>query len=459
VAETLLQPPPAPTAPATAEIETEIVELGRRLGERGRSLRAARRGAYDRGMNLVSADPQLRAALFRLVDVAPACAGAEELADHLAAYLDEVESEALPAALGGRAADSPLLSRATGRLAASMVRQMAGRFIVGESIAEAAPTLRRLWTNGVAATVDLLGEATVTHAEGRAYADRCEEALRALASASAGWPGRPLLEADSIGLLPRVNLSVKVTALTPLIRAQAPQRAREDAAAQLRRLLRLAKEIGAHLHVDMESMDSRELILDLVLDLLGEPEFADGPSAGLVLQAYLRDCEDLLDRVLERTAAAERAVPLTVRLVKGAYWDHETIEAAQHGWQPPVWTEKAESDRCFERVSRRLIDAFPLVRTAIASHNLRSVAHAASYARARGLGAGDVEFQVLRGLGDELQEALAAAGLRCRTYCPVGDMVAGMAYLVRRLLENTSNASFLASQAGGTDAEELLRAP
>ena len=459
MAETLLETEPAPAAAPVPEIEAEILALGRRLGERHRSLQGVRRGAHDRAMNLVAADPQLRSALFRLVDVAPACAGAPELADHLAAYLDDVESEALPVALGGRAADSALLGRATGRVAASLVRQMAGRFIVGESIADAAPTLRRLWGGGVAATVDLLGEATVTEAEGRAYADRCEEALRALASASAGWPARPLLEADSVGPLPRVNLSVKVTALTPLVRPQAPERARADAAAHLRRLLRLAKELGAHLHIDMESMDSRELVLGLVLDLLDEPEFADGPAAGLVLQAYLRDCEDLVDRVLERTAAAGRAVPLTIRLVKGAYWDHETIEAAQHGWQPPVWTEKAESDRCFERVSRRLIDAFPLVRTAIASHNLRSVAHAAAYARARGLAAGDVEFQVLRGLGDELQDALAAAGLRCRTYCPVGDLVAGMAYLVRRLLENTSNASFLASRAGGAGAEELLRAP
>ncbi|HZO07402.1 MAG TPA: proline dehydrogenase family protein, partial [Solirubrobacterales bacterium] len=152
-------------------------------------------------------------------------------------------------------------------------------------------------------------------------------------------------------------------------------------------------------------------------------------------------------------------VPLTVRLVKGAYWDHETIESAQNGWVPPVWTEKVESDRCFERLSRRLLDAFPLVRTAIASHNLRSVAHAVAYARHLGLGPADLEVQVLRGLGDDLQDAVTGAGLRCRTYCPVGDIVAGMAYLVRRLLENTSNTSFLASRANGSDLDQLLARP
>ncbi|MBS1868616.1 MAG: proline dehydrogenase family protein [Actinobacteria bacterium] len=441
------------------DLEPQLLALGRELSERRSPLHAATRGAYDRAMALAASDPQLRAALFRLVDVAPACAGSAELAEHLAAYLEELDEPAPPVALGTRAATSPLARRATGRVAATLVRSMAGRFIVGESVAAAAPVLGRLWQRNTAVTVDLLGEATVTPAEGEAYARRCHEALISLTAASKAWPERPLLERDGIGRLPRVNLSVKVTALTPLTRAEAPDRGRLDAARHLRALLRRAKELNAHLHVDMESMASRELILELVLDLLDEPEFADGPSTGLVLQAYLRDSEELLDRILERTAAAQRAVPLTVRLVKGAYWDHETIEAAQNGWTPPVWTDKAESDRCFERLTRRLLDAHPLVRTAIASHNLRSVAHAVAYARHVGLQPRDFELQVLRGLGDDLQDALAAAGLRGRTYCPVGDMVAGMAYLVRRLLENTSNTSFLASRASGSDLEELLRRP
>ncbi|MBS1862953.1 MAG: proline dehydrogenase family protein [Actinobacteria bacterium] len=442
-----------------AELEPEVRDLGRKLGRSASSSRGAKHAAYDRAMTLVAGNEELRAALFRLVDVAPACANPAELAEHLAAYLDGVEAGGLPLILGLRAAGSPRLHTATGRGAAAAVRQMAGRFIVGETIPEAVPTLREFWTQEVATTVDLLGEATVTRAEGQAYADRCDRALVDLAEAARSWPARPLLEADSAGPLPRVNLSVKVTALTPLVRPEAPERGREDARHHLLRLLRRADEVGAHLHVDMESMDSRELILDLVLDLLDRPEFADGPSVGLVLQAYLRDSEEILDRILERAAGSGRRLPLSVRVVKGAYWDHEKIEAAQNGWTPPVWTEKVETDRCFERICRRLVDAFPLVRPAFASHNLRSVAFAATYARQAGLATGDIEIQVLRGLGDELQEAIAGAGFRCRTYCPVGDMVSGMAYLVRRLLENTSNASFLASQAAGSDLDELLRRP
>jgi RHH-type proline utilization regulon transcriptional repressor/proline dehydrogenase/delta 1-pyrroline-5-carboxylate dehydrogenase len=209
----------------------------------------------------------------------------------------------------------------------------------------------------------------------------------------------------------------------------------------------------------MESFDSREAITDLVLDLLAEPEFSGGPSAGLVLQAYLRDSPELLDRILAWTAEHPRAHPLVIRLVKGAYWDHEVVDARQHGWEPPVFEVKAESDQNFEELTRRLLDARPAVRVAIASHNLRSLAHAVAYNRASGRPDTDVELQVLRGLGDDLQDALAASGLRVRTYCPVGDLVSGMAYLVRRLLENTSNDSFLHEQASGIPLEELLAAP
>ncbi len=209
----------------------------------------------------------------------------------------------------------------------------------------------------------------------------------------------------------------------------------------------------------MESLDSREAVLELVLALLDEDEFADGPSSGLVLQAYLRDSPDQGAQVIEWAGRTRRTPPLTVRLVKGAYWDHELVQARQHGWPVPVFEDKPECDRNFESLTRELLDARPNLRLAVASHNLRSVAHAIAYNRVSGGEDRDLELQVLRGLGDELQHALAAKGFRVRTYCPVGDLVAGMAYLVRRLLENTSNESFLSEQARGTPLQQLLAAP
>ena len=264
------------------------------------------------------------------------------------------------------------------------------------------------------------------------------------------------------GPIPRENLSVKVSALTPLLRPDAPALGQADAAPRLRELLRHAGRLGAHLHIDMESFDSREAVTDLVLELLGEDEFRAGPSAGLVLQAYLRDSPELAARIVDWASGAGRAAPLVVRLVKGAYWDHEVVLARQHGWSTPVFEVKAESDRNFEALTRRAArgpGGRRRLRLAVASHNLRSLSHAIAANRALGFADADLELQVLRGLGDDLQHALAARGHRVRAYCPVGDLVAGMAYLVRRLLENTSNESFLHEQAAGRPLDELLAAP
>ena len=169
--------------------------------------------------------------------------------------------------------------------------------------------------------------------------------------------------------------------------------------------------------------------------------------------------DHILDSILAWARESPRTPPLVVRLVKGAYWDHEIVEARQHGWETPVFEVKAECDRNFELLTRRLLAARPAVRVAVASHNLRSISHAIAYNRRSGGQERDLELQVLRGLGDELGHALAAQGFRVRVYCPVGDLVAGMAYLVRRLLENTSNESFLHEQAMGVPLEELLAAP
>ncbi len=441
-------------------LERQTHEIGAELAAAFPSgARHPMRALDSRAMELASSDKELKAAIFRFVDVTPACRSLDDLARHLHDFLEEVPEAPPPIAAAMRIAHTRAGRTALGAAAAAGVKHMAHRFIVAESPAEALGGLRSLWVAGVASSVDLLGEATVTESEADHYAKRCDEALEQIAVASRSWPARPMLEQDSSGPIPRANVSVKVSALTPLLRPDAPELGRRDAAGRLRPLLAHARELGAHVHIDMESLDSREAVLQLVLDVLSEPELRDGPSAGLVLQAYLRDSPDQLSQILDWAAATNRAPPLQIRLVKGAYWDHEFAQARQHGWPTPVFEVKAECDRNFEELTRRLLAARPTVRVAVASHNLRSVAHAIAASRLLGGDDRDLELQVLRGLGDELQEALASQGLRVRAYCPVGDLVAGMAYLVRRLLENTSNESFLFEQAQGTPLEELLAAP
>jgi proline dehydrogenase len=412
-----------------------------------------------KAMEMASQDEELRAALFRFVDVTPACTSLDDLARHLTAYLGEVDEHPPPIQAAMRMSGTKPGRAALGAAAAAGVRHMAHRFIVGETPRAALRHIRGLWDHGAAVSLDLLGEATVTQPEADRYAARCLDALETLAEAAPRWPERPVLERDSLGPVPRVNVSVKVSALSPLLRPEAPDVGRDDAARRMRPLLLRAKELGAHLHIDMESVDTLEATLRLVFDLLGEPDFRDGPSTGIVLQAYLRESPDQLDQVVEWVRSAGREPPLVVRLVKGAYWDHEVVEARQHGWTPPVFEDKADSDRNFERLTLRLLEGWPHVRPAIASHNLRSVAHAVAANRAAGRADNDLELQVLRGLGDDLAAALADQGMRVRIYCPVGDMVAGMAYLVRRLLENTANESFLNDLQRGVPVERLLAAP
>jgi proline dehydrogenase len=446
-------------APPQPQIEPAVDAVGSDLARHfPRPSRSPAAIVERRLMRRMVEDPQLRAALFRFVDVRPACATQADVVRHLEELLADAH-DSPTAQRVTRLVGAPGLTRPTAFAAAGGVKHMAHRFIVGADAGNALAELSRLWRSGVASTVDLLGEATVTEAEADRYAERCEDALRTLSASAVRWPAQPQLEHDGAGPLSRVNLSVKVSALTPLLRANAPQRGIDGARERLRQLLRVARELGAHLHIDMESFDTREAITELTLELLAEPEFAAGPSAGIVLQGYLVESGEHLDALLDWARAHPRAHPLTIRLVKGAYWDHEVVQATQHGWPVPVFSDRRATDRQFELLTRRLLDSVPLIRVAIASHNLRSIAHAAAYADALGLDQRALELQVLRGLGDETQAAIAASGRRVRTYCPVGDLVAGMAYLVRRLLENTSNDSFLAAHAAGADLATLLEAP
>ncbi len=446
------------------ELDREVQAWGRRLarGSRAATARTPAALAERRLMRTVIADPRLRAALFRFVDVRPACRDRRDLVRHLQEYMAEAGDSSRAARRLATLLARPALSPPAGTAAALGVAAMAHRFIAGQDAGAAEGELTALWDSGRCATLDLLGEATLTEREGDAYAARCATTLRALTALSGGWQTQPLLEQDGLGPLPRANLSVKVSALTPHLRANAPARALEAARGRLLELLRLARDLGAHLHVDMESLDTRESITELVLELLSLDEFAAGPSAGIVLQGYLTDSDEELDRLLAWLGEQPRSAPFTVRLVKGAYWDHEAVLAAQHGWQVPVFTNRRSCDRHYEHLTRRLLDARAgglALRPAIASHNLRSLAHALAYSDSLGLPADAVELQVLRGLGDETGAAIAAAGRRVRVYCPVGDLVAGMAYLVRRLLENTSNDSFLAAQTTGAGLDLLLTRP
>ncbi|HZN36215.1 MAG TPA: bifunctional proline dehydrogenase/L-glutamate gamma-semialdehyde dehydrogenase, partial [Pirellulaceae bacterium] len=192
--------------------------------------------------------------------------------------------------------------------------------------------------------------------------------------------------------------------------------------------------------------------------ILQEPEFRDDPSVGVVIQCYLRDSG--ADLAALRDWARRRGTPVWVRLVKGAYWDFETIRAKASGWPIPVYQKKWESDANFETQTRFVMQNADVLRPALGSHNLRSLAHGIAVAEHLGLPKSSFEIQMLYGMADAQKQALVDLGHRLRIYMPYGDLIPGMAYLVRRLLENTSNDSFL--RAGFFDEvppDELLKSP
>jgi len=336
--------------------------------------------------------------------------------------------------------------------------QMANQFIVGAGMKEALPAVSDLWKRGIAHSVDLLGEATVCEPEAETYAARYHEAITALAEATREWRPSPLLEADHLGPLPRAQVSIKLSALDSQFDPIDPEGRYAAVAARLRPLLRAAMQHGEAVTFDMEHYEWKDLTLWIVRRLLMEDEFRSYPLASLALQAYLKDTERDVRELLAWAEA--RGTPMGIRLVKGAYWDYETIMHRQRGWPVPVFARKDDTDACYERLIPFLLEHHAVIRPAFGTHNLRHVAMVMAEAEGRGLAAKVMELQMLYGMAEPLQSAVVDAGYRLRVYAPVGDLIPGMAYLVRRLLENTANESILRRQfLGNQSLDELLRPP
>ncbi|MDP9389065.1 MAG: proline dehydrogenase family protein, partial [Actinomycetota bacterium] len=445
--------------------DSEVSALARTIAELGAGEKA---GVYamswwsERMLGWAMSHPSFKTQLFRFVDVFPATRDDHDVLRHINEYFEGAGAPKVMELGIDLAEHVPLGPRLSASVARRNIVRMAQQFIVGATPADAVPGLHRLWRQGSGATVDLLGEKTITEAEADRYAARVEELLRTLATATASWAPDDHLDHDARGLVPRANISIKPTALASLYSPLTRDEGLAQARARLLPLLTLAADLGAFVWFDMEHYDVKDLTLELFRDLLSEPALA-GLHAGVVLQAYLKDCRDDLADLIAWASGPARpsgAVPVNVRLVKGAYWDSETVLAEAEGWPAPVFERKAETDANYERCVRLLHDHHDTVGAAFGSHNLRSLAYAVTYARAQGIPDTGYELQMLYGMAEPAQAAIRRLGLRLRIYAPVGELVPGMAYLVRRLLENTSNESFVRHRfAEGRRLDELIAPP
>ncbi len=438
-------------------LKNEIEQRGMRifeLVEQHLESPFSKAGFHQRMMALSMRDEQLKVHLFRLVDVLPSLRTSAEVIEHLQEYLADTSDGFTPLIRAGvrLAGVVPWLSA---RVLRWNVSEMAHQFIAGENPRDLMKTLRKRRAQKIGFTVDLLGEAVVSEREADEYAARCLELLEILARETQGWTD-PL--GKNSGLFPVVNLSVKISALYSQINPADPTDAIAHLAPKLRPILRRARELGAFINFDMESYDHKNITLELFKTIFTEREFKDWPHAGIVIQAYLRDADADLRDLIEWGRA--RGTRFTVRLVKGAYWDYETMKSRQNGWDCPVFFQKPESDTNFEALSRLLLENESIVTAAFGSHNVRSIAHAQVFADELGIDRSRFEFQLLYGMAGPIKRALVELGYRVREYCPLGELLPGMAYLVRRLLENTSNEGFLRAKfAENVSAAELLRNP
>ena len=410
-------------------------------------------------MDWAMADERLKVELFRFVDVFPTLRTNDEIDRHLREYFEQPGLTTPRLMQLGLAASR---HRLAAPLAAEVVRRamlsFAGRFIFGRDAAAALPKLRALRARGLGFTLDVLGEASVGETEADAYQQRYLELLDGLRHEAAGWSPDAILDTAAWGPVPRVNISIKITSLHSQIDPLDFRGSVSAVKDRLRPVFRKARDTGAFVNLDLEQFRYRDLTFAVFKELLEEDEFAGYDEAGVVVQAYLRDAEDDIRGLIDWARRHERVV--TVRLVKGAYWDYETVQAAQEGWPPPVFTHKPDSDVMYERITRIMLEHPGQIRSAFASHNVRSLANAIATAEALGLPKDAYELQLLHGMGEPIKAAIRKMGLRLREYAPVGELIPGMAYFVRRLLENTANESFLRlTFAEGEDKDRLIRAP
>ncbi len=419
-----------------------------------------RRWWDDRLMSWAMRDEPLKVELLRFVDVLPMLRTSGDVATHLDQYLKPLRGQLPPMlrmALGAARHFGPARP-ALAKAARVGTMDFARRFIAGTTAREVLAAARRERDRGRGFTLDILGEAVVSEVEAERFLRSYVDLIESIAPTVNGWPEEPRVDQGAYGEAPRVNLSIKLSALDSQFDAIDPAGAMNRAGARLAELLREARRHRAFINVDMESYDKKDLTLDIFRRVLMQDEFRDQRDVGIVIQCYLKDSPE--DLVALRDWAARRGTPVWVRLVKGAYWDYETIHARAESWPVPVFQQKWQSDANFERLTRYLMQHTEHLRPALGSHNIRSLAYGIAVAEKLGLPERSYEVQMLYGMADAEKQALVNRGQRLRVYMPYGELIPGMAYLVRRLLENTSNDSFL--RAGfyeHVEPDQLLEDP
>ena len=388
-------------------------------------------------------DDNLRTQMLRFVDVFPVLQTTAERNQHMREYL--IQGLPRTPALF-RIADAlgrfPIGANIVASVAEQGVKTIGQHFIVGPTPEEILIAIKKLQKEGASYTLDILGEAVLSEYEADEYMGKYISFMEQL---------------SSLGC-PHIDLSLKLSALysqfDPIDFAGSVEAVKN----RLRKILRVAKNMAAPVTLDAEQSQYRDMTINIFMEILDEEEFKNFENAGIAMHTYFLDSEEKIRDLI--AWAKGRTTPILVRLVKGAYWDWETITAAQKGVPSPVYGEKWQTDASFERCTNLLLENYDVIRLGVASHNIRSIAQAMAKASILDVPQDRLEFQVLLGMGDLLKKAILRMGYPMRVYMASGELLPGMGYLVRRIIENTSQTGFLFQSLGtGVPVEELLKSP
>ena len=437
------------------ELEALIQQMGRDLFK---SSSHENQGLFNKSwwqgkaLSWTMKNPSFKTQLFRFIDVLPTLKTPHQILSHLSEYFKEEETALLLSGIKlGKLA--PAL---TAKIVTKQVSEMAKIFITGRTPEEALKTIAHLRKNNLAFTIDFLEEATLSEKESQECQKKYLQLIDQLVQARDKWSPNKQLDEDSLGPIPSINISVKITSLYSQIYPEAWEQSKKMIKNRLYPLLEKAVQNFVFINLDVEQYEYKTLVLEVFKELLFQREFKDYPHFGIVIQAYLKESFSDLKSLVD--FAKQRGCPFTIRLVKGAYWDSEVLNAKQKNWPLPVWMDKAETDLNFEKCTHFLLKNHAHIKTAIGSHNVRSVATALALHKQYPQAC--LEFQALYGMGDLLAGPLRDKGYLFRLYTTVGELIPGMSYLVRRLLENTANQSFIqTSLLKNQTMKEMLSPP
>ncbi len=390
--------------------------------------------------------------LLRFIDVLPSLKCKNDVLKHLEEYLLDKNVDL------GFFGEGIKLASIMGNAIPSVVvpainysaKRMARNFLAADSIEGAVKIVQDLSGLGMEFSIDALGEKTTSNSEADSYMMNYLGILDVLS-------GKFGVNAKDTYRKPKIHVSMKLSSLCPKFDPTDIYGASQAIKSRLRPIFRKAKKVGAAVNIDTEQYHTKDMTSSIFREILEEAEFNDYNRAAIVVQAYLKDSEETLKDFINW--GEKNTHQITIRLVKGAYWDHEVMLAQRNAWELPVFSKKQESDANYEKLTRLLLSHNEYVHAAIASHNIRSMANALALKESMGIGNNNFEIQMLYGMGDDIKKTLADLNVPLRVYTPFGNLISGMGYFVRRLLENSANESFLRAFDADADPKKLLMNP